>query len=203
MCRSAGYEPLEWTGHAEYAGPNATAWQAEWLRTIWASPSRASANETAFEAWRRAYLLNRKLDPSVHSHAPLTVRSVTRGEAAHAAAIGFKVRPLTVETNQLAPTLRGALHALGGVVLTVNRRDKLRQSVSLFRRRFEGRSGQFGQPANGQGTSVGLSGVSIGDSASPHARGVVGGDNRSVIGVAELSKLLDHRQSQVTSSYLS
>ena len=64
-------------------------------------------------------------------------------EVPSAVAIGFKVRPLTVEANGLAGTLRAMLEAQGGVVLVINRQDKLAQAVSLYRRRFEGRAGQF------------------------------------------------------------
>ena len=143
----AGYEPLEWVGHDEhYMGWNATAWQASWLRTIWTDPPLPHAQLSSWQRWLQAYQRNEKLDPAVH-HAPLTVRTPSQTEVTRARAIGFKVRPLTIESNHLDGTLRHALQAQDGVVLTINRRDKLAQAVSLYRRRFDGKVNQFASRA--------------------------------------------------------
>ena len=165
----AGYEPLEWVTNASYVGPIAEAWQPSWLHTIWQRP-------TSWSDWLSQYHRNSKLDPAVH-HAPLTVRMPLESEVKGAAAVGIKVRPSTITDNRLAGTLKEALYSLGGVVLVINRRSKLEQSVSLYRRRFEGRASQFLQNASVPSTA----------SSIPDA---------STISAADLSKLLDHRRAQ-------
>ena len=123
----SGYEPLEWVNHAAYEGANATSWQAHWLGTVWHHPPVHSGEDNAgWTAWLRKYNENVKLDPLVHP-AKLTVHTPTPHEVTEATAVGFKVRPLTLETNKLMPTIKAALSALGGVVIVVNRKDKLRQ----------------------------------------------------------------------------
>ena len=128
----SGYEPLEWVNHPGYEGANATAWQAKWLGTVWHRPPE---RPEAWADWLQLYNANVKLDPKVHP-AKLTVRTPQQQEVLGASAVGFKVRPLTLESNRLVPTLKEALEALGGVVLIINRQDKLRQAISLYRRRF-------------------------------------------------------------------
>jgi len=134
----AGYEPLEWTNHDNYNGPNATQWQALWLSHVWRNFPRANSN---FSRWLEGYISNRKLDPMIH-HSPLTVRIPSRAEVVSALAAGFKVRPATIESNQLSGTLREALLRMGGKTLIVNRRNRVKQALSLYRRRVQGK-GQF------------------------------------------------------------
>ena len=202
----AGYEPLEWVTNASYTGTAARAWQPTWLSSVWQRP------QGSWSSWLSLYHLNAKLDPSVH-HAPLTVRMPTEHEVEGASAVGFKVRPATITENQLAGTLKHALSSLGGVVLVINRRSKLEQAVSLYRRRFEGKANQFG--GGGQSTLTATTASSTHASGTPtHAGGGPDGPGgnpwataripsshaastaASVISTAEMSKLLDHRGAQ-------
>jgi len=125
-------------GHDEYEGWNATGWESTWLSHIWRSVPSSPAE---FPQWLDGYMLNTKLDPDIHQ-SPLTVRTPTAEEVVHARAIGFKVRPATIASNHLAATLKSALSALGGRVVVINRRNRVKQAVSLYRRRVQGK-GQF------------------------------------------------------------
>ena len=145
----AGYEPLEWIRHPGWEGPNATSWQSEWLAHIWGGHPSTSAE---FEPWLNSYMLNSKLDPAVHQKAPLTVRTPLPAEVLGARAVGFKVRPATILTNRLGATLRDALLAMGGKVVVINRRNRVEQAISLYRRRVQGK-GQFLNAADANSSS--------------------------------------------------
>lgn len=198
----SGYEPLEWVGNVSYAGWSATSWQPSWLRTVWQRPQAGAWSE-----WLSRYHHNAKLNPAVH-HAPLTVRMPTEAEVRRASAVGFKVRPSTIADNHLAGTLKQALQSLGGVVIVINRRSKLEQSVSLFRRRFEGKANQFGvagvaKPSAPTGAAGAQGGGPDGPGGNPWA-GFIGsassaggsGSEASVINAADLTKLFERRQAQ-------
>ena len=149
----AGYESLEWHGHPAYIGWNATEWQPGWLQDIWHLPgairagggpaeeSPAASAEGAWAQWVGRYMRNEKLDPELH-RSPLTVKMPQPTQLSRAQAVGFKIRPGTITANHLSGTLRAALKAMGGRLLVVNRRNAVKQALSLYRRRVEGR-GQF------------------------------------------------------------
>ena len=218
----AGYEPLEWVGNKSYEGDAATAWQPAWLRTVWVDAPSTTAS--TWQQWLAAYHANGKLDPAIH-RAPLTVRLPAHSEVASAAAIGFKVRPQTVEANALAATLAEALAKLNGKVLVINRRDKLAQAVSLYRRRYEGKAGQFlaqqpakaasgaaarlqaelreGDPNGTAASSPALAAAASGPEGAggnPWAAGGSGGGGgaagKSAISPSDVGKMLDHREAQ-------
>ena len=144
--------------------------------------------------------------------------TVRRPEVGSAVAIGFKVRPLTVEQNHLAGTLAEALRALGGVVLVINRDDKLAQAASLYRRRFDGKAGQFGSQRSAAQAQASAAtrhaaefgaGAAAGGGSGPDGAGgnpwaavagggaSGGGGDASVIPVHEMGKMLEHRETQV------
>ena len=204
----SGYESLEWVGHDRYVGYNASSWQPAWLQTVWVDTPPGTST---WDGWLKRYYRNEKLDPAKH-HAPLTVRTPTQAEVARATAVGFKVRPQTVAENYLNATLKEALRSLDGVVLVINRNDKLAQAVSLYRRRFDGKAGQFAAQKSIQQAHAAAAARRVAEFADLSNSSSEGGgpiittaaaststssaSSASVIPLRELEKMLEHREAQ-------